>query len=179
MDLQKIAGLYARHTEKLITMLDELSDTQLAQRPAEDQWSAAQVADHICATTEKCLGNALQCAKNEGERGHSGFGPAVFSWMGAFPPVKIKVKVPPPGLERLYQPNPISRTEAVTRLRQQVTNVNDAVPILEHADLSVRLPHWAGGWFNAHQWLHSAEMHIKHHFRQLSRIEKQLHRISR
>ena len=49
-----------------------------------------------------------------------------------------------------------------------------ALPIVERASKSIRLKHWAGGWFNAAQWMHSAEMHAKHHFRQIVRLLKEM-----
>jgi len=46
--------------------------------------------------------------------------------------------------------------------------------LLPGSDNDRRIKHWAGGWFNATQWAHNAEMHLRHHLWQKRRIDKYL-----
>jgi hypothetical protein len=171
--LDQIAALFSAHIERYIEFVSAMNDADLSRTAERGEWSIAQMIDHICATTEKCVGNALLCAEGKGERGHSPIGPAIFSMMGAFPPVKIKVRKIPPGLNAVYQPRQISKEEAIDQLRASVKRLKSAIPHVAKASRTMRIKHWAGGWFNAQQWLHSAEMHAKHHFRQLERLMKE------
>lgn len=100
----------------------------------------------------------------------------IFSWMVSFPPIRLRIKKIPPGTEDIYTPRSIPKHEAIDQLKKSVDDMRRTIDTVRDCDPDVRIAHWAGGWFNAQQWIHSAEMHIKHHFRQLSRIEKQLSR---
>ncbi len=142
----------------------------------QDGWSASQVVDHIFKTSIKCVSNALLCFEAKGENGHSGFGPAIFSMMGAFPPIRIKMKNPPESVTEIYFPKKQNQSQSIVNLNNALHTMELALPRVEAANPSIRIAHWAGGWFNANQWYHCAEMHINHHFRQLKRIKKQAER---
>jgi hypothetical protein len=72
----------------------------------------------------------------------------------------------------VYHPENISAEQAKESLENALRTMRSARVKVEAADPKVRLKHWAGGWFNGLQWYHNAEMHMKHHFRQLKRIKK-------
>lgn len=172
MKPEKIAKQYAAHTNFWIREIKQFSVDALA-RSAPGEWNAAQVADHICRTTHKCLDNAEDCINGNGEKGHAAFGPAIFSLMGSFPPVKLRIKNPPEAAGTIYAPETISAEQAEEGLKKAEARMWQVLAKLRHADPDMRIKHWAGGWFNAAQWFHNAEMHIKHHKRQLKRIKKQ------
>ena len=172
MNLRDKYDLYQLHTQKWLDALQTYNDIEFQLKPSEDDWSLSQVYDHIIQVTFKCLDNALLCSEEKGEKGHSGFGPALFSWMGAFPPLKLKVKKIPQGMEHIYNPKQIERSTAIEGLNKALKKMQEALPAIEKASKDQRIKHWAGGWFNASQWYHSAEMHIKHHFRQKKRLEQ-------
>jgi|GEM_PF-4726455 hypothetical protein len=177
MNPERVLQKYKEHTQRWIHEIDTFSPDTFNQSLAGG-WSTAQVIDHIAKTTSQCLQNAGLCCNGKGEKGHSGFGPAIFSLMGSFPPVRIKVKTPPKGVEHIYTPLPISQQEAKNALQQAMRQMEDILQLVQQADTSYRIAHWAGGWFNAQQWYHSAEMHIKHHFRQLKRIKNTIRKTS-
>jgi hypothetical protein len=179
MDLNLIFIKVTRHIEEWEKALSGYSEKEYYFKPSPGEWSFAQVYEHLIRVSEKCIDNSLKCSRNQGEKGHSGFGPAIFSLMGSFPPVKIRVKKIPEGMDDIYLPKEIKPEEARKELRNILQKMKDIIPETAGADKSMRLEHWAGGWFNAQQWYHSAEMHLKHHFRQKKRLErlikKQLH----
>lgn len=173
MMAEKIAELYSAHTNRWLQEVRGFT-AETFVRSAPGEWSAAQVADHICKTTHKCLDMAEQCCEGQGEKGHSGFGPALFSLMGAFPPVKLRIKNPPEAVAAIYTPEQITPEAAAEKLLEAELRMRTVLLKIKKADPAFRAKHWAGGWFNAAQWYQNAEMHIKHHFRQLKRIKKQL-----
>src|SRR5688572_28810701 len=117
MKANKILSKYTQHTQRWLMELDHFTDdTFTVTKPGE--WSAAQVVNHICSTTRKCVDNAILCSQNKGEKGHWGIGPAIFSAMGAFPPVKIRIKTPPPGTGKIFTPENISLSEARMQLNE-------------------------------------------------------------
>lgn len=171
MEIEKILNKYEDHTQNWIAALSQYSEKEFQTRPSGADWSVAQVYEHIANVTDKCIANALRCAENKGETGHGGFGPAVFSLMGSFPPVKMKIKKIPAGMELIYSPRQISKEEAEQKLNEALQQMRNSLAAVKNASPKQRVAHWAGGWFNALQWYHSAEMHIKHHFRQKKRID--------
>ena len=150
------------------------SDDRLKAAPP-GEWNAAQIIDHASAVQAKCLANCEACIRGEGEIKRMAIGPALFSMLGSFPPIRIRVREIPPGLEELYQPGTLSREEATLALDTMQSEMHRVAKLLPAASRT-RLRHWAGGWFNAEQWFQSAEMHLRHHLRQLKRLEKHARR---
>lgn len=171
MTAEEIYNKYGSHTEKWLAALDEYSDDSFMKKPSADEWSVSQVYFHLAEVTDKCLANAIMCAENKGETGHSGWGPKIFSLMGSFPPVKLIIKKIPPGLDRIYLPEQIEKAEARRLLGEALQKMKSNISKIDGASKDQRIAHWAAGWFNALQWYQSAEMHLKHHFRQKKRID--------
>lgn len=173
MSADKILESYAAHTLFWLNELERFPEGSFLQSQT-GEWSLAQVVDHICKVTHKCLDMAERCCDGKGEKGHLAIGPAIFSLMGSFPPVKLRIKNPPKPVEELYLPENISRAEAEKKLKEAELRMRQALLKIKNADPGFRTEHWAGGWFNAHQWFQNAEMHLKHHIRQLKRIKKSI-----
>ncbi|RYD59030.1 MAG: DinB family protein [Sphingobacteriales bacterium] len=174
MDLNNILANYNRHTQEWLAALDQYDAQSFIRKPADDEWSIAQVYDHLAAVTDKCVANVLACINGKGETGHSGIGPAIFSMVGSFPPVKLKIKKIPAGMDKVYNPQQIDNATARKQLEAALKQMRNVLPEVSMAKKDQRVAHWAGGWFNAKQWYHSAEMHMKHHFMQKKRIDKLL-----
>lgn len=170
MDLHDILTRYDETLAEWRRRLAQFSDQTFNAAPA-GEWTAARIFDHIAAVQAKCIANSEACARGEGERKLLAIGPAIFSMMGSFPPIRIRVKKIPPGLENIYQPRAVTREEAARTLDAMQKEMHRAAKTLPAGSRS-RVKHWAGGWFNAEQWFHSAEMHLRHHLRQLDRLEK-------
>jgi hypothetical protein len=171
MSAEEILKKYEAHTQHWLENLNEYTEENFIRKPTANEWSISQVYSHIAEVTDKCVSNALLCAQNKGETGHAGIGPAIFSWMGSFPPVKMKIKKIPEGMETIYQPKEIDKQEAKNMLEAVLEKMKSAMEKIKSADRNQRIEHWAGGWFNALQWFQSAEMHIRHHLRQKRRID--------
>jgi hypothetical protein len=43
---------------------------------------------------------------------------------------------------------------------------------MDRAQANVKTPHPKLGYLNANQWLRFIEIHLKHHYQQLKRVEK-------
>lgn len=173
MLVEKIVEKYSAHTRFWLEELKSFSPESFVQTRA-GEWSVAQVVDHVCKTTHKCLDMAEKCCNGEGEKGHLGLGPAIFSFMGSFPPIKLRIKNPPKEVESIYVPEAINIETAKRTLQDAELRMHEILPKIKNADPAIRCKHWAGGWFNALQWFQNAEMHIKHHKRQLKSIKRKV-----
>lgn len=170
----KILAQFENHTHIWIKALSEYSDSEFIMKPSANEWSMSQVYNHIILVSKACIERSKLCMEGKGELGHSGFGPALFCFMGSFPPIRLKIKEIPFGLESIYNPIEISKQSAESELILVLNEMKAVSERLVISDSNMRLKHWAGGWFNANQWFHSAEMHLKHHFRQKKRLDNSI-----
>jgi|SRR5581483_5554128 len=150
--------------------LDCIPDVQFDLTPPDGGWSSAEVYSHILQATigasialEKCtMGSCVPTNK-----GRSLIGLFVLA-LGRFPG---RVKAPAAVMER----NPVkklSKEEArnlIVKCRKRI----DAVAKLVFGSRSQnRVKHPRMGMLNAREWLKFILIHLKHHLKQLDRIEK-------
>jgi hypothetical protein len=147
------------------------SDEDFAKPPADGGWTIGQVCNHISAASDMMLRGAEACAQGAGEK--KGFSPmpAFMTFIGSFPPGRFKV---PPALKELANPSPISKAQAIERLDAIENKVRALQESVAAAPKDIKSKHPAAGWLNASQWYQITEMHMRHHLRQLGRIEKSL-----
>lgn len=151
--------------------LERFTDEQFEARPAPRVWTPGQVYHHVATVTDLLVGEALACARGEGER-RWGLLPTLFCWWGSFPPVRIRLKDVPDEFSGAVDPVQIDRVRAALELTRMEETMRSALDSVEQAPRGIRRRHFAVGWFDAPQWYQLAEMHLRHHERQMRRIEK-------
>ena len=121
------------------------------------------------------LDSASALTKGEGkERPGTLFQKIVFG-IGSLPPGRFKVpKNLPKPFSRLAEPGALTRAESLRKFEEIGRRTHDLFAAVEAAPLGLRSKHPAAGWLNAAQWYQISEMHMRHHLRQLHRIEKNL-----
>jgi hypothetical protein len=152
--------------------LENYSEEQLRQRPDAESWSMGQVYAHLVEGTlwfhlkqvETCLTRSDHADAGKTFPGRMAY------WLGAFPPIRIKVPASPE-----YTPR---QPESKARVRERL-----AVLRREMAQTAARLTsnpgggktrHPAFGYLGAREWFQLIDMHFRHHLRQKKRIEKSL-----
>jgi hypothetical protein len=88
--------------------------------------------------------------------------------LGSLPPAK-KYKVPKRLAERVKK---INKTEALDFVLEFEKALDDNYPLIANASVDCKTKHPRLGYLNAKQWLRFIEIHLKHHLKQLERIEK-------
>ncbi|MGY0039102.1 hypothetical protein [Pedobacter sp. NJ-S-72] len=89
-------------------------------------------------------------------------------FFGSFPP-KAKYKVPKVLLGREKK---ITKTAAEDFIERFLEQLNIVYSQLHLADPALKTRHPRLGYLNAEQWFRFTEIHLKHHLKQLKRIEK-------
>ncbi len=168
---------YKKTAEYLMNEADKYTENEFLTSLGEGQWSLGQMYHHIALVTDKCLTNIDGCGQGLGKQKAFALGPAIFSTMGSFPPIKMHIKKIPDSVSHLYHPEPKDIHQAITDLQQSIEKMKQYIPIVSAIEKNQRIEHWAGGWFTAAQWYQSAEMHIRHHLRQKKRIDAYLKKI--
>lgn len=160
--LKKLAAAYQ---EKLNQIPEALFQTT----PAIGGWSYSEVYSHIIDLSILTLEEVKECINGEGEKDKpTAFLVKLLLFFGSLPPA-VKYKVPKKLAARVHK---ITKAEASALITHFLAALDIVYPGLDQADLSIKTRHPRMGYFNAKQWFRFVEIHLKHHYKQLLRIEK-------
>ena len=153
--------------------LSGLSPAQENFRPAPDDWSIAEIIEHLAILEERLLGLLTMMAKKaesagEGRAADDGY---------RFKPVSLDQIVARSRQEKYVAPEQVRPRggipvkDSLERLRQSRNGLQALRPRLETADLSgARYPHPAFGPLDAYQWLVMIGVHEDRHLRQIEAL---------
>ncbi len=136
--------------------------------PPISGWSYSEVYAHIFDSSLLSLIALANAANGKGEDKPTHFIVKLILFFGAFPPAQ-KYKVPKRLVERVKK---ISKTEASDFILAVEKDLEMYFPLLATAKPNCKTKHPRLGYLNAKQWLRFTEIHLKHHLKQLERIEK-------
>ena len=150
--------------------LENYSEAQLRQRPDAESWSMGQVYAHLVEGTLRFhLEQVKACLSGSGyARAGKTFPGRVAYWLGAFPPVRIKVPASP-----AYTPRqPESKAHVQERLAVLRQEMARTAARLAQGPEGGKTKHPAFGYLGAREWYQLIDMHFRHHLRQKRRIER-------
>ncbi|WP_405156938.1 DinB family protein [Paenibacillus sp. FSL K6-0108] len=158
--------------ERYMQELEQMSDDQLSYKPSEVEWSVGQMYQHLIQSALKMhLANALTCISADEEtgtktdHGKTEAGEAVFA-QASFPPIRIHVPASPE-----YTPLQSDGRESIIQglsvVREEMRRME---VLLKGTTRKSTLPHPRFGGLNAEEWFVLVEMHYRHHFLQLERL---------
>lgn len=131
-------------------------------------WSYSEVYSHIFDSSLLSLIALENSANGKGEDMPTHFVVKLILLLGSLPPAK-KYKVPKRLVERVKK---ISKPEAMDFILEFEKTLADNYPLVASANENCKTKHPRLGYLNAKQWLRFIEIHLKHHLKQLIRIEK-------
>jgi hypothetical protein len=131
-------------------------------------WSYSEVYSHIFDSSLLSLIALEHAANGKGENKPTHFIVKLILLLGSLPPAK-KYKVPKRLAERVKK---INKTEALDFVLEFEKALDDNYPLIANASVDCKTKHPRLGYLNAKQWLRFIEIHLKHHLKQLERIEK-------
>jgi len=168
MTAAKIKASIHKIVDAYKSKLSRYSEDIFQTTPPISGWSYSEVYSHIFDSSLLSL-IALECAASgKGENKPTHFIVKLILVLGALPPAK-KYKVPKRLAERVQK---ISKTEALDFILEFEKGLDDNYPIIANAKAVCKTKHPRLGYLNARQWLRFIEIHLKHHLKQLERIEK-------
>lgn len=154
------------------TRVDQIPDEEFDLTPPTGGWSYAEVYSHIMQATlgstialEKCTMNS--CAATNKSRSLIGL---FVLTLGRFPG---RVKAPAAVMER----NPVkklTKEDARNLIVKCHKRIEDVFKLVFDSNPKKRVKHPRMGMLNARQWFKFILIHLKHHLKQLDRIEKNL-----
>ncbi|MFC4142266.1 DinB family protein [Pedobacter mendelii] len=148
--------------------LSSYSDDVFQITPPINGWSYSEVYAHIFDASLLSLLALENAAQGKGENQPTHFAVKLILFFGSFPPAK-KYKVPKRLAERVKK---ISKAEALDFILEFEKALDLTYPLIATANLHSKTKHPRLGYLNAKQWFRFTEIHLKHHLKQLIRIEK-------
>ena len=157
-----------RVIEAYRSKLHALPDERFAQTPSIGGWSASEVYGHIFDASLLSLKALNECLEGRGANRSTPFVTKVILFFGAFPP-GVRFKTPKILDGRLKV---ISKLEAAELIRAFTGELELLRVKISGANPNVKSKHPRLGYLNAKQWLRFIGIHLRHHMKQLNRVEK-------
>ncbi|RYD78642.1 MAG: DinB family protein [Sphingobacteriales bacterium] len=148
--------------------LSSYSDERFETTPPIGGWSFSEVYAHIFDSSLLSLIALEHSATGKGENRPTHFVVKLILLLGSLPPAK-KYKVPRRLADRVKK---ISKKEALDFILEFEKALENTYPTISNASKYSKTKHPRMGYLNAQQWLRFIEIHLKHHLKQLVRIEK-------
>lgn len=148
--------------------LDQISDQDFQATPPGGGWSYSEVYSHIFDASLLSLQAMENCMNGKGERKPTPFLVKLILWYGGFPPQQ-KYKVPKFLEARVKK---ISTAQARLMINDFLQRLQILYPSTDTADPQLKSPHPRLGYLHTAGWLRFIEIHLKHHYKQLKRIDK-------
>ena len=141
-------------------------------KPANAGWSFTQMYDHLLSAhygmfARMIKGCASQAYGDDGGEMNE-HGEKIFAF-NSLPPIEIKV---PEGFNA-KQPEVLDQLVAKERLEKLLVELDGLKNVVDGATNSYKIKHPLLGPLNAQQWYNMCDMHWRHHFRQLHKLEKE------
>ncbi len=167
MSLSGIKTSIQRLTAKYRAILDLLNPEQFTEQPPIGGWSYAEVYSHIFDSSLLSMMAIHNCIKGQGTKGPTLFKVKLVLLWGKFPSGK-KIKAPEKIESRVKKISIEAANQLITDFEVMFEKQFN---FIKTADPSVKVKHPVLNLLNAKQWVRFIEIHLKHHLKQLERIE--------
>jgi hypothetical protein len=148
--------------------LANIPSENFQQDPGSGGWSYSEVYNHIFDLSILSLHELEKCLSGKGKKRSTPLITKLILFFGALPPA-IRFKVPNLLASRVKK---CSKAEAETMITEFLVQLQPFGNKLEKANADIKTPHPKLGFLNGSQWLRFIEIHLKHHLKQLKRIDR-------
>jgi hypothetical protein len=148
--------------------LAQVPEHHFQQSPERGGWSYSEVFNHIFDLSALSLNELDKCLSGRGKKKRTHWVTRLILFFGRLPP-GIKFKVPKLLAPRVKK---VTKDEASDMINTFLIQLQPFGKTIEQANARIKTPHPRLGFLNAHQWLRFIEIHLKHHLKQLNRIDK-------
>ncbi len=146
-----------------------VTSEKFQQTPPDGGWCYAEVYAHIFDLSILSLDAVDRSLSPEAKQRSTPLITRLILFFGAFPPA-LKFKVPKQFESRVKK---ITIPEAETLIQAFEDKLQYYPQLVEQAPAHTKAAHPRLGYLNAAQWMRFIEIHLKHHLKQLNRIDKQ------
>jgi hypothetical protein len=151
-----------------IAALDQYTFDQLLIKPSPETWSVGQMYIHLIDDTTFFIDQIRICILTN-ENAHAEALPFASAMLknNEFPDEIIQGSP-----DNVFIPQPENKEQLLRDLMCIKEDMNVVVTLMEDCPFEGKSKHPGLGYFNAIEWLQFAEMHLRHHRRQKSRLDQ-------
>ncbi len=168
MEIDEIKKSFSQTVDVWKKATEEYTEQLFELRPSEGGWAVGQVCEHLISNSkrvfvviDKCLTGNVNENEQKTPAGESAIKTNVLT--------NIKVQNPAHKDNPPLQPeNRMVVREAFEEAREQFMLVAEKVKV---SKATGKEKHPVLGFMNAHEWLHTVEMHWRHHLKQKESID--------
>ena len=152
-----------------INTIQQYNFEQLCIQPEVNSWSLGQVCMHLLNDTNWFIEQIKTCAisNDSADETMTPYAQAIFK-NNSFPDERLSNPA------NIYVPQPISKEVLLQNFINLKKDMNNAAALIANNKSKGKTKHPGFNYFNATEWLHFADTHLRHHFKQKKRIEKYL-----
>ncbi len=149
-------------------LLDTIPDDQFDATPDDGGWSYAETYSHILQATIGSTIAAERCANGTCEPTKEGLSwvGRLALWFGYLPRVKT-----PPAESAKIPVKKITKEDARNLIIKCRSRIEIIAPKMKEASKSSRFKHSRLGMLDARQWFKFTLIHLKHHLKQIKRLQ--------
>lgn len=169
--IEDILAANQNATDRFTASISGLTEAQAGFKPAPDQWSIAEIVEHVSIVSNGFLRITYKLLKGAEATGKAAkpdldLGPTALDAEGNQPP---KFMAP----EHVHPGGTLSIADALAGMQQTLQGFREASPRLEVVDLTDQIfPHPAFGPLNAYQWMILLGEHTDRHRAQIEAIKE-------
>lgn len=173
MTFDSIAGILemiGQTRGRLRAVVTDVSDEQADLRAGDDQWTIAEIVEHLANVQEgmgKVTSIILKKAESEGAKAKAPMAPVHFDALQE----RLAFKFQAP--ENVRPKGGVKIADSLARMQTDYERIIGLQPRLEAADLSfVQFPHPAIGPLDGYQWLMLIGLHEQRHIGQIEELKR-------
>ena len=148
---------------------------QLTARPSPTSWSIGQVYMHLLDDTSYYIEQIQVCLTNNDQASEQPTPAGKIMLLNNDFPDEILEGAP----SNAYIPQPESKDQLTADMLSLKMAMNNAATLISESPFHGKTQHPGLGYFSAIEWLQFADMHLRHHLRQKTRIDDFLEGIKR
>ncbi|MEO7529847.1 MAG: DinB family protein [Sediminibacterium sp.] len=158
-----LADRFRDTTNKLVALIETFDKEAFNRKPAEDKWSAAEVAEHLLLFDSR-LNSILASATHSSNRDMSEKVP-VFT--ARISDRTNKIEAPPFLIPSADVRSPEDLIEKIRAERNKICKTIEEIDLTLH---SKEFPHRFFGELTAYEWVNLVDVHAKRHIEQLQEL---------
>ncbi|WP_298541337.1 hypothetical protein [uncultured Aquimarina sp.] len=164
---------FKKRSEKWYLDLKNYNQESLYYKPSSDQWSLAELYDHIMRVAKTYqLPNFHKCIKNDIKNGKPKNGAAYLIFnLNIIPSRNIKMESFPSKIVVDFTPEILERDRLENNFKEFITETVSMGDLIKNCDTKIKHNHPFFGMINAIEWFSLIEIHMRHHERQKKRLE--------
>ncbi|AXT51056.1 hypothetical protein D1818_09540 [Aquimarina sp. BL5] len=166
-------AVFKKRSEKWYQDLQNYSQESLYHKPSSDQWTLAELYDHIMRVAKTYqLPNFHKCIDNDTRNGKPKNSAAYLIFnLNITPSRNIKMESFPSKIVADFTPEILDRDILENNFKEFIAETISKESLVKKCDTKIKHSHPFFGMINAIEWFSLIEIHMRHHERQKKRLE--------